>query len=268
MVAKHSALGLLADALDRLYAAPLDGFVALRRELAAGLRAAGDVAASAEVAAAKKPSRTAWALNQVARRRPELLRAAFDAHGAAAKAQSHGDAESMRETVRGFRDALGDVAKESGQIAADAGVPLSATQVRQLGETVRAAIGGASRDLLLAGRLSEDSDVEDPFAGLDAAPGRGGPRRTPTPGPPVENAATKAREREAQRAREAAERAAEEARARIQALEQEARDARAAVREAEIAARRAEAEADRARRAAADAEERLSKARARANERA
>jgi hypothetical protein len=248
------------DALDRLYAAPLDAFVTLRRELAAGLRASGDVAGAGEVAAVKKPSRTAWALNQIARSHPEALHAAFDAHAAAAKAQSHGDAASMRETVRAFRDALGDVVKRSEDVATQAGVPLSAAQVRQLGETVRAAMGGESRDRLLAGRLNEDVDVEDPFAGIEAGPGRR-PAREPAPAASAESVASKAREREAQRAREAHERAVEEARRRVAVLEQEAKDARSTAREAEIAARRAQAEADRARRIATALDERLEEAR-------
>ena len=250
-----------SDAFDRLYAAPLGEFVAVRRELAASLKAAGHVAAATEVGAAKKPSRTAWAMNQVARRSPGELRAAFDAHAAAAAAQSKGDAAAMRETVRAFREALGAVARSSAQVAADAGIPLSATQVRQLGETVRAAIADdAARERLLAGRLVEDVDVDEPFGGLDADPGPRRPKGAPSAD--VASAGEKARQREAERAREARERALEEARKRIAALEQEAREARIAARHAEVVARRAEDEADRARRAATALEERLEKARA------
>jgi hypothetical protein len=249
------------DALDHLYAAPLADFVGLRKRLAAELRGAGDVAGATEVSAAKKPSRTAWVLNQVALRDPKVLRTAVDAHTEAARAQAHGDAEAMRETRRGFRDALGEVARRSAAIAVDGGAALSAMQVRKLGETVRAAIAGPSRDRLLAGRLTEDVEVDDPFAGLEVGSSHGGASRSATPTPHTQSAASRAREREAERAREARERAAEQSRKRIEALEQEARDARATAREAEVAARRAADEADRARRAATAVEERLEKAR-------
>lgn len=252
---------LPADALDQLYAAPLADFVGLRKRLATELRAAGDVAGATEVSAAKKPSRTAWVLNQLALRDLEVLRTAVDAHTEAANAQAHGDAEAMRETMRGFRDALGKVARRSAAIAVEGGVALSATQVRRLGESVRAAIAGPLRDRLLAGRLTEDVEVDDPFAGLEVGPSHGGASRDATPTPHTQSAAARAREREAERAREARERAAEQSRIRIEALEQEARDARATAREAEIAARRAEDEANRARRAATAVEERLEKAR-------
>ncbi len=258
--------GPIDDALDRLYAAPLDGFVALRKELAATLRAGGEVAGSAEVAAAKKPSRTAWALNQVARRHPQALHAVFDAHAAAARTHGDGDAEALRDTVRAYRDALAEVVKRSAEVAAEAGIILGATQARELSETVRAAIGGESRELLLAGRLVAGVDVDDPFAGLEVGSGDRKPARRPAAtAREVTSAAVKAKEREAERAREAEEareRAAEEARRRIAALEAEAREARIAARQAEIAARRAEAEAERARRVATDLDERLAKARA------
>jgi hypothetical protein len=259
----------VSDSLDRLYAAPLDGFVAVRKELAAALRAAGDLAGSREVAAAKKPSRPAWALNQVARRNADDLRAAFEAHAAAARAQASGDADTVRETVRAFREALGEVVKAAARVADEGGVPLSAAQVRQLGETIRAAIGGDSREQLLAGHLTEDTEVDDPFAGLEASPGRKVTPREPEKtakadkGDEAEKAAAPtAREREAQRAREEREREIEAAKRRLDALDQEARDARIAAHQSEVVARRAEAEAEKARRIASAFEEPLEKARA------
>jgi hypothetical protein len=258
---KATARTPASDALDRLYAAPLDRFVVLRRELAAELRAAGDVAGALDVAAAKKPSRTAWALNQVARRHPESLQAVFDAHAAAAKAQSRGDAESIRETARAFRDLLADVVRSCAEVLAEHGARLNASQARQLSETVRAAtVGGAEeRAQLIAGRLAEDVDVEDPFAGLEATPSGKKARPPPSAPKPADARAAAAREREEMR--EARERALAEARRRIHALEDEARQARAVAREAETSAARAQTEADRARRAVDSIEERLARAR-------
>jgi hypothetical protein len=259
------------DALDRLYAAPFDDFVAQRRALGAEVRAAGDLAGARDVLAAKKPSRTVWALNQVARRDPEILRAAFDAHDAATSAQSSGDAASMRETARAFRERIADVVRRCGDVLAEGDARLNATQARRLGETVRAAVTGGpeARAQLLAGRLTEDVDVEDPFAGLVAPPA--GSSKKPAQHVRGEEA-TKARDDEARRAREARkaqearERSLEQARREVEALEGELRDARAAAREAETVAARAQASADRARRGVAVIEERLAKARRAMNE--
>ena len=49
----------LSLSLDRLYAVPLEEFLALRKQLAGELRSSGDITASKAIAAAPKPTRTA-----------------------------------------------------------------------------------------------------------------------------------------------------------------------------------------------------------------
>ena len=172
--------------------------------------------------------------------------------------------------MRAFRDALGEVVKAAVRAADEGRVPLGAAQVRQLGETIHAAIGGESREQLLAGRLTEDAEVDDPFAGLEASPGQEGDAARAGEGcrswPSREGRGgagrATAREREAQRAREEREREVAAAKRRLDALDQEAREARIAAHQAEVVARRAEAEAEKARRIAAAFEEPLEKARA------
>ena len=63
----------LAEAMQRLYAAGLDEFMALRGELVAGARAEGDRATAAEIGKLRKPSVAAWAVNLTARRSPEVV---------------------------------------------------------------------------------------------------------------------------------------------------------------------------------------------------
>jgi hypothetical protein len=256
---KSTARAAADGALGQLYGAPLDAFVALRRSLADALRASGEAGAARDVLAAKKPSRTAWAMNQVSRRHPAELRAAFDAHDAATRAQAGDDAESIRDGARAFRDQVAGVVRRCAEALGEAEARLDAAQARRLGETVRAAAAGGAeaRARLLAGRLTEDLDVEDPFSGLEASLEAGVKGRGPTA---AENAAARAREREAQ-AREARERALEQARRDVEALEEQAREARMAARQAETLASRAQAEADRARRAVVAIEERLGNAR-------
>ena len=281
---REAGPGDAAGALDRLYAAPFDDFVPTRREMVAALRAGGDVAGARAVAAAAKPSRTAWALNQVARRRPELLAAALEARAKAAAAQTSGDA--LRASARAYRDCLAALVQAASDVLSAGGAELTASQGRRISATVQAIAGAddaGAREALLAGRLVADVDVDDPFAGLEAAPVRErsethSPREAAPP--PArhgvkrlhEDASTleKAREREKQarererlaREREQERQAAEleKARAKVAALEDEAREARVAAREAEVAAGRARAEAERLRRAVEAVEKRLSDA--------
>src|SRR6266536_1742685 len=58
----------LDEAIDELYGADLDDFVAERARLAKGLREEGDGAGAQTMAKLRKPSVAAWILNQLARR--------------------------------------------------------------------------------------------------------------------------------------------------------------------------------------------------------
>ena len=274
----------VSEALDRLCAAPLDGFVALRRELAVTLKAAGDPASSRVVAAMAKPSRTAWALNQVARKRPDLVKGALDGYASAQAAQKDGEGEAMRASARRYRDRVADVIDAASEFVREDGSELGPAQGRRMGATLQAIASSgdaALREGLVQGRLVADVDVDDPFAGLevpldglDRKAGRAAkeaehrPRHPPSPGPshgsahrsvPDEVAAARARAAERERVARAQE--LEKRRARIAALEVEAKEARASAREAELVAGRAQAEAERARRAVEALDKRLEEAR-------
>lgn len=239
---------LLSEALDQLYAAPLERFVALRRELAAQLRSSGDAAAAKRVGSAVKPSRTAWALNQVARRRPELLSALFEAWDRATATPKQSDSDQVRSSVRAYRERLAEVVHGARGVAAEVGVEFGAGQARRMGETLQAlcAPGSEARASLLAGRLAQDVAVEDPFAGL-------------APGPLPKRREGESRERQERKERQ---QAINRARDRVTALEHKASEASAAAREANALARRAQSDADRAARAVAEVEQQLERARA------
>ena len=250
----------MSDALDRLYAAPLEGFVALRTQLAGELRKAGDAEGARSVATTPKPSHTAWALDQVAHHSPEVLRAMFEARDAAAAVQKRGDADEVRSAVRDYRARVADVLKAARDALEQAGFAATPAQLRKMSETLQAGSveGTEARRRLEAGRLARDVDQEDPFAGLEAGPAR---RRKEEP-PPRHDAKHEAKEaarREA--ARKEAQQRLEEARERVDVLEAEAREARAEARRAETAAARAQAEAQRARRASEELEAKLARAR-------
>jgi hypothetical protein len=257
----------IPDALDRLHAAPLEGFVALRKELAAERKAAGDLEGAKAIAAAQKPSRTAWALDQVALENPKVLRAMFEAREAAAKAQKAGGADEVRAAVKEYRARVADVLAAAREALAADGSEASADQVRRMSETLQVAAveDSETRQLLMAGRLVKDADQEDPFAGMEAGPARARPAKEV---PPAKHAARNDEDRA--RAREDAKREAaraeskrreDAAKEKVDALAGELREAQAEARKLETAAVRAQADADRARRAADAVEERLKKAR-------
>ncbi len=246
----------VSEALARLYAAPFDAFLGLRRELVATLRAAGDAAATRVVGAAPKPTRTAWALDQIAHHRPELVEAMLGARDAAVSVQKKGDAATIREAIRESRARTAEVLQAAREVLASAGFAVPVAQVRRMGETLAAASleGSEARRLFAEGRLTRDLGQEDPFAGLEAGPAR--PRREAPPARDEAKGAAAAKEKAAREkaAHEAAKKAAHE---RVEALEAELREARVEARKKEMAAVRAQDEADRARRAVGEVEARL-----------
>ncbi|HEV2452345.1 MAG TPA: hypothetical protein VGS62_10530 [Streptosporangiaceae bacterium] len=62
----------LSEAVDELYTADPDAFTERRTALAAQARAAGDAAAARSIAKLRKPTRSAWAINQVVRADPSV----------------------------------------------------------------------------------------------------------------------------------------------------------------------------------------------------
>src|ERR1044071_10017002 len=68
----------LEETLDQLYAADPDEFVALRKQLQGELRSAGQKPEAALLGRARRPSTSMWAVNQLVRRRPELVDALLE----------------------------------------------------------------------------------------------------------------------------------------------------------------------------------------------
>src|SRR5206468_2630741 len=64
--------------LDRLYGSPLEGFVAARDEAARKLRQDGHADVARQVTELRKPTVSAWAVNQLARRHAERLAELLD----------------------------------------------------------------------------------------------------------------------------------------------------------------------------------------------
>ena len=168
--------------VDHLYAVPLEEFLALRKQLAGDLRASGDVAAARAIAAAPKPTRTAWALNQVSRRQPELPRALLLARELAF-APARGNAEGVRQASRDYRERLNDIVRAARQVMAEGGMELNASQARRMIETLQAACadGGKARAQWLGGTLARDLEADVLLAERDLVgeqqPGPPGTRR-------------------------------------------------------------------------------------------
>ena len=261
-------------ALDELYGSDPAEFVEIRKRLASSLAGAGDAAAAKELRAARRPSTSAWALNQLARRDPhvvtELLERSADLVAAQTRALS-GRPEAMRDAMHAHRGAL-DAATEAALTIL--GARANDAFRSEIVSTLRAASSDEEVGLnLRSGRLiREVSSPGFPDAtGLTLVPALTRPKpskrtapakRHASPPAPVEDAerdadAERERELEAKReadraARETADRAAAaadrdaaEARARIEQLQRDLEVARHDLSAALARSRTAKKEADR-----------------------
>lgn len=209
------------EIVEELYAAPLDEFTALRDARAKELRKTDRAAADA-VKKLRKPSVSAAAVNQLARRVPEDLEALLAAGEALRQAQlGGGDRDAIRGAAQDEREAVEKLVAEAGKLS-----PSALEEVRQ---TLHAsATDEEAREQVQRGVLTEAREPVGLGGFGVAAPS---PRRKPKakPAPKRDKADTErkraARERlkeargavrEAETALRDAERAAEEARAEVE----------------------------------------------------
>jgi hypothetical protein len=230
-----------------LYARPPTEFVAARDDLAKALRAAGDRQRAAEVAALRRPTTPAWALDLVARESPELVTRLLDAGGALRIATGRamaGDASSLRAAEAGERSAVDAVIEVAVTGAAAAGVPVNDGHRHRMAATLRAAVLDDSvAAALTSGTLSTDHeaaplgfDAGAPTLAVAARPAQRPPARRTTAEAQAHRAELDRLRQEADRLNKRASRLqgeAEEATRRSTELRAQAKDAARAARDAE-----------------------------------
>jgi hypothetical protein len=215
--------------LDSLYATPLDQFTAARNDLAARLEQQGDKEAAIRIKRLKKPSISAWAVNQLSRVRQVDLARLLKAGEALEEAQravltgKPADFEKVRreegEAVRALRKSVSEV------------LPGASTPVLdRIAQTLRAASTADGRARLKEGQLSEDLEPAgfEAFAGFPAvAPAKGA--KSATKQPNRKRALLLEKQKEGRDKLKAAA-------AEVRELEKEARATEAAARKAALAA--------------------------------
>ncbi|MGH2820044.1 MAG: hypothetical protein ACRDJ5_05265, partial [Actinomycetota bacterium] len=121
---------------DDLFGLPLEEFTRARNDLAAELRRGGDREGAARVKALRKPSITAWALNQVARSHPEDAERVVVAGERLLEAQRGtpgGDGrEGMRRATSERREAVAALARRAAAALEEAGAAAGRTHVDRI----------------------------------------------------------------------------------------------------------------------------------------
>ena len=255
---------------DDLYGLPFDQFVSERTALAKALRKSGEREQASKVAALRKPSIAAWAVNQLVRTQHDAIAELYAAGDGLRDAQAdllagRGDGRTLRAAGDAERAAVRGLVETARGLLSSDGHELSETVVERVADTLHAAaLDENLREQVREGRL--ERELRHVGLGLGEAPAAAAakaPAKKPAAKPKAAakgkagdgaakpTAEERAAERAAERERLAAERAEQE---RVQ---RERDEARKAARVAESAARR---RAERAARALSNAQERRDRA--------
>ena len=239
----------LETALLAVYRGPLEEFITRRDALVKQLRAAKRREDADRVKALRKPSRTAWVLDNIVHEDPLVLEQLASAISAAQTVQSGADLRAAMDNVRAV---IREVAAAGARVAIRAGQPIDAST---LVTAVHAVIGETSAfNDLRAGRLVDVPDgggldilsaitISVPPSPTVAPPSQS----TAAPIPALPNVEPSAQL--AAQAAEEAERAIAAARADLQRAEASLADAREHSERAGQSARDAQAKLDAAERA-------------------
>jgi hypothetical protein len=137
----------LGEAVAELYSADPDRFVARRGELAKQARAAGEVAAAREIAALRRPTHSAWVVNQLARADPGAAEQLAALGEELRSAQAALDGKAIADLSRQRRQLIDALARQAFSAAGLRSPPAA------LREEVASTLGAAMADPGVAEQL-------------------------------------------------------------------------------------------------------------------
>jgi hypothetical protein len=259
--------------VDELYGLTLERFVPERTALTKQLRAEGRRDEAGEVAARRKPSVAAWAVNQLVRTQRKAINELLAAGEALREAQSgvlagRADARALRAASDRERAAVDVLVESARGLLTAGGHELSPATTERVSETLHAAaLDDEARELVSAGRLERElrhagfgSSLGDTppapprraTTKTSSRPGRKpGAKKTSEP----DQADERERAREREQARKAAQTAERQARREQDRAERALKTARQRHERAATAHRQATEELERADAALAKAQE-------------
>ena len=242
---------------DELYGLALEQFIPERGALAKALRAEKRRDEAAAVAALRKPSVAAWAVNQLVRSQGARVQELYAAGDELREAQARllagtGDGRALRaanDRERAAVDALVQAAR--GLLSSD-GHELSPAVVERVADTLHAAaLNEEAREQVREGRLERElrhvglglGESADPFAVAPPAPKQRAAKpakgaKAKVPAPAAESDAVAGRKSPSAEERRAAREQARREREERERRERERAEARKAARVAEAAAKR------------------------------
>ncbi len=146
----------LRSVADELYRLAPEEFTGARTGAEKRARAAGDRSLAASIKGLRRPTLSAWAVNQLVRERAELVSQVVGLGESLRQAQSLLQGDALRELTRQRRQLVAAVVAETRRLAAGHGQRLSEPAARQVEETLQAAMADpAAAEAVLSGLLTQ-----------------------------------------------------------------------------------------------------------------
>ena len=158
---------LLREAVAELYSSGPEEFVERRRVLVARARAAGEASVAKQIAALRKPTRSAWVINQLVRSAPAVSDQLAELGDEFRAAQRSGDGAAIRQLSVRRRRLLDELARQAFTVSGQHSPPAA------LKDEVTATLGAALADPQFAEQLQAgtlERAVHRDGLGLDAGP--------------------------------------------------------------------------------------------------
>lgn len=227
----------LDAAAEELYAGSPDDFVERRTALVAEARAARDRQLAKEIAGLRRPTRTAWLVNRLARENPGEVATLLALGAELADAQRRRSGDDLRRLSTERGQLVGRFARDAVRRGAAAGYAAADAALAEVSQSLQAALADpAAAELLRQGRLTAalsyggfgPSDLLESLAASLPVPAEADPEREPErePDPAEPETPDPARVERQQRA-DAAESAWQQASAALVDAEAEAEAATA-----------------------------------------
>ena len=232
----------LKTAADELYALSPDDFIGRRKQLVAEARQARDRELATQINQLRRPTRSAWLINLLARHEPEAVTALLELGAALQDAQQRMAGDELRQLSAERRKTVDTLARRAIELGGDQGYSAPEGAVQEVGQTLQSALGDPEiADLIRAGHLTQ-AVTYGGFGPTDLASALGASLPTKAPSQPKEKAvSTEPAPALDPKQRRQAEKAAKEARERATATRKAAESAEA---EAEAATQRSDELAD------------------------
>ncbi len=146
----------LDSVADELYGISPDDFIARRKELLTQARQAGDRELARQVGQLRRPTRTGWLVNVLARAEPDEVKALLDLGRSLAQAQQRGSGADLRRLSQERRTAVDALAKRALALGRDHGYEPPEAARQEVAQTLKAALGDpGTAELVRRGQLTQ-----------------------------------------------------------------------------------------------------------------